>query len=319
MKLTSINNGVALQIDEFDITCASKNDINKVLEHLKKNLIVVIKKQDKSPAFFTNFVSNLGPISNYTQFRWDPKTGKEIYNPDPNSKMIDPLLWDDPTTYPVQRVTGKKIDGKKSGIFGSGILDWHANLNGLDRADGVALQGYQDCENTSTTWLNLAKAYEEMPTDLKNRCENVFCEYEYSPEIWASGLPETQKQAMLSNRGDGRITRGNTGIYRMWLVQENIAGTKGIYFYTNNKCKIISKDQKLYEDLKNFIFQKKYMYTHEYELGDIVLSDQLLSLHKRDQNDPEILEKRILHRLTFRISNFGNPSWISLQNKINID
>ena len=58
------------------------------------------------------------------------------------------------------------------------------------------------------------------------------------------------------------------------------------------------------------------MYSHYYEIGDVVLSDQLLSLHKRDQNDPEILERRVLHRITFKISNLGKqPTWIQQQNK----
>ena len=29
--------------------------------------------------------------------------------------------------------------------------------------------------------------------------------------------------------------------YKMWLLQQNIEGVKGIYFYTNNKCKILQK------------------------------------------------------------------------------
>ena len=65
----------------------------------------------------------------------------------------------------------------------------------------------------------------------------------------------------------------------------------------------------------DFTFQEKYMYSHYYEIGDVVLSDQLLSLHKRDQNDPEILERRVLHRITFKISNLGKPTWIQQQNK----
>jgi len=75
-----------------------------------------------------------------------------------------------------------------------------------------------------------------------------------------------------------------------------------IYFYTNNKCRIITNDDKLFDDLYSFMFQRKYMYQHFYEIGDIVLSDQILSLHKRDQNDPNILAERVLHRITFKIS-----------------
>ena len=77
-------------------------------------------------------------------------------------------------------------------------------------------------------------------------------------------------------------------------------------------------DDKLYNDLYDFMFQEKYMYQHYYEIGDIVLSDQILSLHKRDQNDPELLKDRVLHRITFRLSNTGKPTWCEKYNNIDV-
>ena len=100
--------------------------------------------------------------------------------------------------------------------------------------------------------------------------------------------------------------------------QKNIEGKTGIYFYTNNKCKIITDDDKLYDDLYSFMFQDKYMYQHYYEVGDIILSDQILSLHKRDQNDPALLAERVLHRITFRISNTGRPTWFQTYNNFDV-
>ena len=79
-----------------------------------------------------------------------------------------------------------------------------------------------------------------------------------------------------------------------------------LYFYTNNKCKIITNDNTLYDRLYKHVFQEKYIYQHWWNPGDIVVMDQLLTLHKRDQNDPEILQRRVLHRVTFRISNYDN-------------
>ena len=216
--------------------------------------------------------------------------------------------WDkDKELYPIQRTTAKKNKkGISTGIFSSGILDWHANLNGLDRADGVALQGYEGCENTSTSYLNTNVAYNDLDDDFKKELEGVHCEYEYTPEVWAKGLPEVQYKMMKKD--------GQEGPYKMWLLQQNIAGVKGIYFYTNNKCKIITEDETLFQRLYDHMFQDKYVYQHWYEPGDIVLMDQLLTLHKRDQNDPEILAKRVLHRITFRISNYNN--FIADKNKV---
>ena len=39
------------------------------------------------------------------------------------------------------------------------------------------------------------------------------------------------------------------------------------------------------------------------KMVDIVLSEQILTLHKRQTDDPEKLVKRVLNRVTFRLSN----------------
>lgn len=292
-----------LDIDIRDVT--NGQDIADIL---KQKVIVVLKNQTKATGHFTNFVSKIGPIANWPHMAFDPITGEDKYS---FEKYVSPEEWEDWDTYPVQRVTGEKVNGKMSGIFGSGKLDWHANLNGPTRADGVALQGYRDCENTSTSWVNTNKAYNEMPQELIDRCDGVYAEYQYSPENWAG---DEETVSMITQYVPGKF-RGRTK-YKMWLIQENAAGYKGIYFYTNNDCKIITNDTKLYDDLYDHIFQEKYMYTHMYEVGDIVLSDQLLSLHKRDQNDEETLSKRVLHRITFGLSNTRDRKWIEEKNII---
>jgi len=303
IETKTLSNG-AVEVTNFNITDIDSNKAALLKKVLLEKTVVVLKKQPTEPAYFTHFVDLIGNVANYDQLVYDPVTGEKICNLQPS--YIDPVAYSNPARYPVQRVTGQKINGNSSGIFGSGILDWHANLNGLTRADGVALQGYKGCQGTSTTWLNTTLAFDDMPTELRTRCTNVYCEYEYSPGTWAKGLPKEQEEAMLANKS----------FYKMWLIQKNISGKAGIYFYTNNKCRIISEDKQLYSDLYDHVFQDKYMYTHFYDIGDIVLSDQILSLHKRDQNDPEILANRILHRLTFRISNTGQPKWLVSQNQI---
>ena len=285
-------------IIDVDINNLSNSDYEEIRNLLYKNLIVVLKRQTTCPATYTGFVNKIGRIANHSQFVFT-QFGEKV---DPPGYFIDPYDVEKPEYYPVQRVTGKKIDDQYTGIFATGTLDWHANLNGLDRADGVALQGYEGCKNTSTIWLNTNLAYNDL--DFKEDLLGVYCEYEYSPEVWSDGAPQRQIDAM----------KVNASKYKMWLIQENKIGVKGIYFYTNNRCKIITEDNTLYQRLYDHMFQEKYMYHHWWDIGDIVLSDQLLTLHKRGQDDPNILANRILHRITFKISN--ENGFISNRNKI---
>jgi taurine dioxygenase len=301
METKSLNNGAAIEVTGLDITNVSDEQIDQLRELIRQNIVVVIKKQNTDPFYFTNLSSRIGKLGNAHMLRWDVYGNYYWETRDPKN----PPAWC-PGDTPVQRVTGEKINGNFTGIFPTGILDWHSNLNAPTHTDGVALQGYKNCEGTSTTWLNLAKAYDEMPEDLKKRCEGVYCKYRYSFEVAAKGVPEEQANHHNSLANN----------YNMWLIQENRSGRKGFYFSVYNNCEMVTEDKALFDDFCDYVFQEKFMYTHYYEIGDVVLSDQLLSIHKRDQNDPAILAKRVLHRITFMVSNEGNPPWIVEYNNI---
>ena len=292
MELQPLNNG-AIEVSGIDISQPDTYD--GIKEALETHLVVVIREQPTDPLYFTQLIQSINPIANWQQCIWDEE----------GNQIGPPRTHDEPFSN-VQRVTGEKRDGESTGIFGVGKLDWHANLNGPDRADGVALQGIKGVEGTVTSWLNTSLALEHMPENLKSRIEDVYCSYYYNVLNWADIEYEVQK-AYLANR---------QAPYEMWLEQENIAGVKGLYFYPNNDCEMQTEDVDLFQDLKDYIFQEQFMYHHEWQIGDIVLSDQLLTLHKRQLREDEVFRNRVLHRLTFPISNTGNPKRLELLNQI---
>ena len=287
------------KVIDIDISKVTPLMCAEVLETLKKELVVVIKKQPTDTKFFARLVHGMNNvIANFEQCVWNEDGDIEKYD-----EYLDPWECD---RYPVQRVTAEKKNGDYSGIFPRGKLDWHANLNGPDRADGVALQGIRGVEGTVTSWLNTAVAYEQMPSQLKEKISGVYCSYTYNMEKWADIDNVSQLEFMRKNRHD----------YSMFIEQENIAGTKGLYFYDNNDLRIVEKDVDLYYELKEYLFQEKFMYHHEWEVGDIILSDQLLTLHRRPIRSDEVFEKRLLHRYTFPISNVGEVKFIEERNVI---
>jgi hypothetical protein len=279
----------------LDFDNLTKKDCAETFELLKKELVVVIKKAPTDPVFFHRLVAGMSHIANWQQCFWDVEGNFKSVPTEP----LDPWSVDEVL---VQRVTAKEKDDKPTGIFPKGKLDWHANLNGPDRADGVALQGYAGVEGTVTSWLDTAEAYRVMPQSLRDKIKNKYCTYTYNMAKWA----ETPWHLPHAREEDS---------YRMWIEQQNIAGVKGLYFYTNNDLEVCDDDIGLYEELKAFLFQEKFMYHHEWEVGDIVLSDQLLTLHRRPLRSDEVFEKRILHRLTFPISNTSEPKFIIEKNK----
>ena len=51
----------------------------------------------------------------------------------------------------------------------------------------------------------------------------------------------------------------------------------------------------LFEYLKNHILQDKYRYDHHWKDGDVVISEQWLTIHKRWPF--ENMKERVLHRI----------------------
>lgn len=269
----------------IDLDNISPDICQEVFETLKKDLVVVIKRQSTDAYKFARLVYSMSHIANWQQLTWDTD-GNYIGSP-----KEYPNPWEQ-ENFPVQRVTGEQKEGEYTGIFPVGKLDWHSNLNGPTRADGVALQGIHGVEGTTTSWLNTSVALKEMPEELYNRLKDKHCSYYYNMENWSDIKNKKQLEFMRKNREE----------YKMFILQENIAGTKGLYFYVNNDLKV-EGDEDLLFDLQEYLFQEKFIYHHQWEVGDIVLSDQLLTLHKRQLREDSIFEKRLLHRLTFPISN----------------
>jgi alpha-ketoglutarate-dependent taurine dioxygenase len=301
MQIKRLDNG-AVEVSGFDITNFTKEDSNYIRELLLKELIVVIKKQDTNTRNYARLIHEIGDICNWNQMSSDfdgnqyPQFTEypDIYN------------WDTSKFFQIQAVTGKKTkEGQHYGIFPLGKLDWHCNLNGPDRADGVALQGIRGVEGTRTSWMNTAIALKEMPEELYERVRGKYANFRYNFLKWSDVANEHQRQFMLNNQHE----------YKMWLEQENAGGVKGIYLYTNNDCEIEGDDGSLFQDLQDYFFQEKFLYHHDWEVGDIVLSDQLLTLHKRRIEVDEVFENRLLNRLTFKLSNTGYPQYIVDRNR----
>ena len=293
MKITELHAG-AIRIDDIDITALTDNQYEEIKKLLFKHLIVVIKTKETRAIYMTRIAAKIGEIENHPEMRWKEDGSWDNFDINPHFRSYrDPFKYDENGKYPVQRVTGEKINGRNMGIFQGSLLDWHCNLNNIHYADGVALQGARDVDGTTTSWMNTSLALKEMPADLYEKIKGKYALYRYTPESWGAEEDDYAIQFKEQARQS----------YAFWLEQINNAGIKGIYIHPFNSMQIQDDDGTLYKELYNYLFQEKFIYHHHWNVGDIVLSDQLLTQHKRQPSSREILEKRVLHRVTFNLSN----------------
>lgn len=319
-----VERGVAAEVVDVDISDITQEKIDRIRNALLRTPIVVLKKQTTEAIHYARFIHSISAnkkIDNWARCFWFEDGTNSPLNKAIGDFESIPYQnpYDTNKPYPVQRVnSSRENNGVFRGVFQGKRLDWHSNLNNVNHADGVAIQGYEHCEGTRTDFNNTVIAYNEMPQDLKDKLEDRWCQYEYVYSRWADITSMNQVFHMDSRHIIGQP--GYTREYKFWLKQKNIGGTQGVYFFPYNNARIQNDiDRKLYKELKEYLYQSKFVYEHNWEVGDIVLSDQLLSQHKRPILNDEwdrVLEKRVLHRYTFMISQPHIPEWNSIDESL---
>ena len=187
----------------------------------------------------------------------------------------------------VIRVTGKKDANGEPGLFGhTSALDWHANMaSNKTRSPIVWMYGAEHMEGSRTSFINMAKVYEGMPENTQKTIRNLKCYFGYEKGRYST-TPWFQDHVNKDNLFDLVMTTeaGVTGLYYPF---HQVFGMDGL---NDEEFKEIHSEI-VYEILKD----ESYAYHHDWIDGQIILSDQWMSIHKRWEFDR--MEDRVLHRI----------------------
>jgi alpha-ketoglutarate-dependent taurine dioxygenase len=193
----------------------------------------------------------------------------------------------------VIRVTGKKDDKGEPGLFGhASALEWHANMaSNKARQPIVWMYGAEHMEGSRTSFINMAKVYEGMSENLQKSIANLKCYFGYEKGRYST-TPWFHDHVNKENLFD--------------LVMTTEAGITGLYypFYQVFGMDGLNEDefQEVHSELVHQILKdESYAYHHDWVDGQIILSDQWMSIHKRWEFDR--MEERVLHRIAL---DYGN-------------
>jgi alpha-ketoglutarate-dependent taurine dioxygenase len=194
-----------------------------------------------------------------------------------------------------------KTDSKNRpvGLFTNGELDWHSDQCAVDDFPRViALQSISDSANSQTQFLCTHDAYEELNSDMKSIVKELVCTHKWVSNTMAPGLNKSQSENLQYNMCP--IEGLETNIY-----SESVTGLPGIKFpsHTFNGFVGMSMQEshKLLNELKKRIYQDKYVYTQDWQDGQIIFMDQEITLHKRPTN-VEHGSKRTMARVIYYLN-----------------
>tara|TARA_B110000977_G_C11040405_1_gene478652 strand:- start:482 stop:1369 length:888 start_codon:yes stop_codon:yes gene_type:complete len=282
MKITKDKNGWALTVTEFDLNAATQEDINVLGCLINYYTLVVIKNQKlevpTEERICKMFGSTLDDLLGVEELK---KAQGRLAQKGGNITL---------------RVTGEKDESGMPGLFGfNEELKWHANkVERANRKSLVWLYGERGTKGSVTSFTNHIMAYNDLSNDIKNRINNLKTVYINTANYSKDERETIAKSAFVSLSHTPSLVytnvAGQTGIHLSWLHLDHFVG--------------LSKEESL--EISNILQEHilgnpAYIYDHEWDDGDVLLTEQWLGVHRR----PEFahMDKRVLHRIETDFTN----------------
>lgn len=203
-------------------------------------------------------------------------------------------------------VVSYKNDDKNRplGLFTNGELDWHSDQCASDDAQRIiGLQSISDTQNSQTTFLCTHDAFESLSSDMRSMVKELYCRHVWRDGVMAPSLNRTQTILIHYNMVplDGMETR---------LYQETCTGLSGIKLPTHSFDGFVGmsreESDRVMTELKKAIYQDKYVYTQNWQDGQIVFMDQEITLHARPTNVLDGDKRTMIRTVTYLNKIFPN-------------
>ncbi|PHV63610.1 TauD/TfdA dioxygenase family protein [Cyanobacterium aponinum] len=198
---------------------------------------------------------------------------------------------------------GKNNRKRPIGFFQNGELNWHSDQCTLD--DGqriVGLQSLSGSENSQTQFLCTHDAYESLSSDMQSMVKELIVKHKWVDNVMAPVLDPLQTLGLRYGMVpmDGMETR---------LYSETASGLAGMKIPSHSFDGFVgmsrTESDRIMDEINKALYQEKYIYTQNWQDGQIVFMDQEITLHKRPTNVQD-MDQRKMARLIFHVNKIFN-------------
>jgi len=207
--------------------------------------------------------------------------------------------WASPTTPEVTVLSNLKDGlGRPIGGLGDGELQWHSDQSYMLRpATGAALYALElPPEGGETFWVDLRAAYAALPRKLRARIAGKRAIFDYARRLEGYGRDTDKHVSEEVRRLTPPVTHAlvrahpETGDRSLYLDSTTTVGID----YMDTTSGVVLLDE-VYES----VTREKFVYTHHWQVGDLVLWDNGFTMHRRTAFDPGA--RRLMKRMTMRL------------------
>lgn len=284
MKYSFADNGWAVIVDT-PIQEITDNDIHDITKFMINNVAVVWKKQNLTLDDQENFCKRFGNLQEFfNREHWvamsDAEVGMHAYPDNPG----------------IVRVTGEPDESDQIGLFGHDEeLAWHNNKPFDEvRKPFIWLHAEKGSAGSVTHWTNQMLAWEKLSAKQKEYFETLEIQFGDNRKYVDQGSAHAKARD---------LNVPNQLSKNLWhkLVVTNPYGKKGLNItpYQTHAISGMSHEEmiKFTDEMIEYLSQPEFVYTHHWEDGDVVLGEQVTSVHKRDTFKG--MNKRVMSRIAF--------------------
>lgn len=277
MDINLINDWT-VEISNIDLAETNATRARLITSYVLSNMVVVIRDQKLTPEQEVNFCQMMGQCQ---------------YIADPTKPLEGQRTEHLAVGNHILRVTGEKNSKGEEGLFGhTSALDWHANqASNYERSPLIWLYGVKGTKGSRTSWINNIASYNALDNATKEEIKDIEITLGYKSDSYSPS------KFFVEHHAEDKPFK---------LVHTNDAGKTGLYFPFLQIFGMKDKSPEQFEDimkrLTNHILQPQFCYDHDWQDGDVVISEQWLSIHKRWAFDK--MNERVLHRIAYDYSKY---------------
>ncbi|MGE0808434.1 MAG: TauD/TfdA dioxygenase family protein [Burkholderiaceae bacterium] len=190
-------------------------------------------------------------------------------------------------------------DGNTIGRTGTDDLEWHTDQSYvMNPATGAVLYGVEipNDGGGSTWWANMRLAYEALPAALKKAIEGKRAIFDYNKRL--AGYDKGSQNVTEEMR------RQTPPITHAIVNTHPVTGSKILYLDPGTTTGIEGmpekEGQELLQALLEVATQPQFVYRHRWQVGDVIMWDNGMMLHRRDSFQSR--QRRFHKRTTLALS-----------------
>ena len=285
MEITPISEAIGAQVDGVDLAIGLDDESFATIRQVwLDRCILLFRSQTLTPLQLTAFAARFGELE-------PPPSSEKDLRADAGADS-DKNMW---------IISNVIENGKPIGALGAGEAEWHSDMTYLDVPPTASvLYGHEVPPVGADTWFaNMYLALEKMPPDLRGKIEGRKALHNSS---YTSAGELRKGMDEVANVQDA------PGALHPMIIEHPETHRTALFLGRRTNAYIqdmdVGESEDLLDQLWNFCVGTGFIYSHQWQQGDVLIWDNRSTLHRRDSFDPN--QRRVLWRC--QISGTSLPS-----------